>query len=81
LGKKRHGVKRPAGRDQKDCRTTIGLGWSLERSGTSEQIGQGFLDDGILILVAVMYLFDEGFIDDPTKAQFVKKDDLFTVHM
>jgi hypothetical protein len=70
----------PADRRETGCRP-LRLDGKLNRSGASEQIGQGLFDDGILVLIAVVNLFNKGFVDDPTKAQFVKKDDLFTVHM
>jgi hypothetical protein len=75
------GLINPAGRDQTDCRFIFGLDSEAGRSSTSEQIGQGFFDDGILVLITAMNLFNKGFIYDPTKTQLVKKDDLFTVHI
>ena len=49
-------------------------------SGTPEQIGQGFLDNDIIIVLFVMELLDDGFIHNPTEAEFVKKDNLFPLH-
>lgn len=48
-------------------------------SCASQQIGQGLLDDDIFTGGGVN-LFDNRFINHPSKSKLVKKDDLFFVH-
>jgi hypothetical protein len=60
---------------------TTGDGQRTDGSGTSQQIGQGLFHNCILIRITVMDFFNDRFVDDPTEAQFVKKDDLFAVHI
>jgi hypothetical protein len=47
----------PADLRETDCRP-VSLDGKLDRSGASEQIGEGLLYNGILVLVAAVNLFD-----------------------
>jgi hypothetical protein len=50
------------------------------KSGTPKQLGQCFFHDQFIINCIRMYFFNNSVINNPSKTQFVKKNDFFSIH-